>query len=330
MNTKSKNTDILHGPLVKSLILFTLPIALSSMIQQLFNSADTWVVGYFGDPDALAAVGINTETVALVVTLSAGLAAGANVAVAAAVGKNRTDQVRSIAASAVVIALTVGLAGLIVGQYAAAPLLRLIKTPENIFDMSKLYLRIYFYGYPFLLLYDFGAAILRAKGDSKYPFLALIASGAVNVILNIIFVAALGAGVAGVAAATGISTAVSAVLVTFKLYKRGDLVLSAGELQGFFKDTAEILKTGIPAAVQGAVFCFANIFVQASVNLFGSEAIAGSAVAMNFEYFVYYVITAFGQTERPLQGRPMLPETCADAAEYSVAACCCHWRRVCL
>lgn len=217
------------------------------MLQQLFNVADTAIVGFFDTSASLAAVGTNGEIIALIVSLSSGLI--------------------------------------------------LIKTPADILDTAVLYLRIYFISYPFLMLYDFGSAILRAYGCSRYPFIALTLSGIVNMLLNVIFVIVFRLGVCGVAIATVLSTMLSAFLVIHRL-KRDSSALQFSLLKcrpdsGFI---VPILTIGIPSAVQGAVFCFANIFVQASVNSFGSYAIAGSTIAMNFEYFAYYVITAFGQT----------------------------------
>lgn len=196
-----------------------------------------------------------------------------------------------------VLAVMVGVIGLIAGQGISAPLLILIRTPADILDTPVLYLRIYFISYPFLILYDFGSAILRAYGNSRYPFIALTLSGIVNVLLNVIFVIVFRLGVCGVAIATVLSTMLSALLVIHRL-KRNSSVLQLSLLKcrpdsGFI---VPILTIGIPSAVQGVVFCFANIFVQASVNSFGAYAIAGSTIAMNFEYFAYYVITAFGQT----------------------------------
>ena len=162
---------------------------------------------------------------------------------------------------------------------------------------SVLYLRIYFVSYPFLLLYDFGSAILRACSNSRYPFLALTLSGIVNVFLNIIFVVFFKLGVSGVAAATVLSTMLSALLLICRLKKdTSSFPFALHKCDLYSGSVSAILKVGIPSAIQGAVFCFANIFVQASVNSFGSSAIAGSTIAMNFEYFTYYVITAFGQT----------------------------------
>ena len=200
-----------------------------------------------------AAVGTNGETIALIVALSSGLSVGVNVLIAQQIGQRKNNNVSSIVRSAMSLAVMIGVIGFLIGQCISSPLLSLIKTPADILGSSTLYLRIYFCSYPFLMLYDFGSAILRAHGNSRYPFIVLTFSGIANVFLNIIFVV-------------------------------------------LFRFIIPILKIGIPSAIQGAVFCFANIFVQASVNRFGSYAIAGSTIAMNFEYFVYYVITAFGQT----------------------------------
>ena len=296
MNGKTSEMDMLHGPLSGKLLLFTLPIALSSMIQQLFNAADTAVVGYFGSEGALAAVGTNTEIIALIVTLSSGLSIGANILIANRIGQNEIDELPAAVQTAMLLAALIGMAGLLLGQAAAAPLLELIQTPNSIFEEAALYLRFYMLGYPFLLLYDFGAAVLRARGDSRAPFLALMFSGAANVGLNLFFVVALHMGVAGVAIATDISAALSALLV-LRRFKKDELFrLTFRKPQFSTKIAGNILKTGVPSAVQGAVFCFANIFVQASVNRFGETAIVGSTIAMNFEYFTYYIITAFSQT----------------------------------
>lgn len=296
MNGKTSEMDMLHGPLSGKLLLFTLPIALSSMVQQLFNAADTAVVGYFGSEGALAAVGTNTEIIALIVTLSSGLSIGANILIANRIGQNEIDELPAAVQTAMLLAALIGMAGLLLGQAAAAPLLELIQTPNSIFEEAALYLRFYMLGYLFLLLYDFGAAVLRARGDSRAPLLALMLSGAANVGLNLFFVVVLHMGVAGVAIATDISTALSALLVLRRLKKDELFRLTFREPKFSLKIAGSILKPGVPSAVQGAVFCFANIFVQASVNRFGETAIAGSTIAMNFEYFTYYIITAFSQT----------------------------------
>ncbi len=219
MNFKTADTDMLHGPLTKKILLFTLPIALSSILQQLFNAADTAVVGYFGNKDALAAVGNNTEIIALIVTVSSGLSVGANILVAGLIGKGGREEIPFAARTSVVMAVIIGISGMVVGQFAAEPLLGLIQAPENILRDATLYLRIYMFGYPFLLLYDFGSAVLRARGDSRYPFFVLALSGAANVVLNLFFVIVFRMGVAGVAVATDISNMLSALIVLHWLTK---------------------------------------------------------------------------------------------------------------
>lgn len=303
MNLKTTNMDMLHGPLTKKLFLFTLPIALSSILQQLFNSADTAVVGYFGNKDALAAVGTNTEIIALIVTISSGLSIGANVLVAKLVGKGKKEDISIIIRTSILLSIIIGFLGLTLGQVISNPLLRLIQVPGTILHDAELYLRIYLLGYPFLLLYDFGSAILRARGDSRYPFFALVLSGIANVGLNLFFVILFRMGVMGVAIATDISNMLSALIILQRLFKESKFFHPYRQPLFFSHNTLEILKVGLPSAVQGAVFCFANLFVQASVNLFGETAISGSTIAMNFEYFTYYIITAFGQTATTFTGQ---------------------------
>ena len=295
-DSRTKSIDMLHAPLTGSLILFALPIAFSSMLQQLFNAADTAVVGRFANADALAAVGTNGEIVALLVTLSAGLAVGANVLIARLIGEGKTAQISDVLHTSLLCALIFGLFGALTGQWLARPLLLAIHTPDTVLRDAVRYLRIYFAGYPFLMLYDFCAAILRARGDSRSPFLALTLSGVVNMLLNLFFVIVCGLGVSGVAIATGLATALSAILLLVSLCRADDAFhLSFGRLRIHREYLLPLLSIGVPAAVQGAVFCLANIFVQASVNSFGAIATAGSTIAMNFEYIGYYMITAFGQ-----------------------------------
>ena len=249
---KGREMDLLHGPLLGKLVRFALPIALSSMLQQLFNAVDTSVAGRFADANALAAVGTNGELVALLVTVSSGLAVGANVQAARCIGEGRTEKIPAILHTALLLAGLLGLGGALAGQWAAVPLLRLLNTPEDIFALAVQYLRIYFVGYPFLLLYDFGAALLRAKGDSRRPFAALAASGLLNVALNLFFVLVCRLGVAGVAAATSLSTAVSAGLVLFWLGQEpGAFHASFAALRLDAAAWKGILRVGVPSAVQG-------------------------------------------------------------------------------
>ncbi len=298
MHYNTKYIDMLTGSLYKNILIFTIPIALSSMLQQLFNAADTAIVGFFDTSASLAAVGTNVEIIALIVSLSSGLSVGVNVFIARRIGQHKNDNISSMIQSIMILAVIIGLIGFIIGQCISAPLLMLIKTPSDILDTAVMYLRIYFIGYPFLLLYDFASAVLRAYGNSRYPFFALALSGMANVLFNkLLFVVLFRLGVPGVATATVLSMMLSAFLMICRLKKEiTAFSFSLSKQNIYYNDIKEVLKIGIPSATQGAVFCFTNIFVQASVNSFGSSAIAGSTIAMNFEYFAYYVITAFGQT----------------------------------
>lgn len=296
MNSINRPVDMLHDSLLKNLTIFAIPIALCSMLQQLFNSADTAVVGRFADANALAAVGANGELIALLISLSAGLSVGTNVLLARFIGSSKEEQIPDALHTSLALSILIGIPVACLGQFIASPLLVLIKTPASILSLSVLYLRIYFAGYPFLLIYDFASAILRSKGDSRTPFLALLASGLINVVLNLFFVIDCNLGVAGVAIATDIATAFSGGIVLFALAAEKDAFhFSFRKLHLHGNYVRLILNIGIPAAIQGGVFCFANIFVQTAVNSFGASAVAGSAIAMNFEYFGYYMITAYGQ-----------------------------------
>lgn len=287
--------DMLNGPLLKKIVRFALPIVMTSIVQQLFNSADTAIIGRFGESGALAAVGTNGEIVAMLVSISAGLAVGANVLISRFIGSGKKENIRGAVSTSIITAIFFGVVLGVIGELSAVPLLKLINTPAEILDDAAGYLRIYCLSVPFLMLYDFGAAVFRSRGDSKGPLVALIISGAVNVVLNLFFVIVCKMNVTGVALATVIATALSAAIVIFRLIReKGDfgLVLCRPDKSSFLY----IIRIGVPAALQGAVFCFANIFVQASVNKFGASAAAGSAVAMTFEYFAYYAITSLGQS----------------------------------
>lgn len=290
-----KEVDMLSGSLWSKIILFALPVVTTIIVQQLFNTADTAIIGKFGESGALAAVGTNGEIVAMHVSLSAGLSIGTNVLISRYIGAGKKENIRTAVTSSMLTAVIFGIALAIVGDIAALPLLKLIYTPQDILHQAVTYLRIYCISIPFLMIYDFGSAIFRARGDSKRPLVALMISGTINILLNLIFVVVFHMNVVGVALATVIATAFSAAIVVYWLFRECDEYRLM--LHGFDKSYfIQIIRIGIPAALQGVVFCFANIFVQASVNQFGSDTVAGSAIAMTFEYFAYYAITSFGQT----------------------------------
>lgn len=246
--SKYKNgINMLSGPLISNIIKFALPIAASSILQQLFNSADTAIAGKFGNPDALAAVGTNGEIVALIVSLSAGLAVGANVVIARLIGAEKKEKIPSAIHTSILYSLIAGIVLGIIGVFTADPLLRLINTPDNIFTSAVQYLHVYSAGIPFLMIYDFSSAVLRSNGDSKYPLIALIASGIINVILNLFFVIILKMSVIGVALATVISTLISACMVIYRLTKeKGYFKLSFSKLRFDKEQLYKINIIGIP------------------------------------------------------------------------------------
>lgn len=291
-----KKIDMLHGSVLPATLAFALPIAATNILQQLFNSADTAVVGQFADTGSLAAVGTNGEVVGLFVSIAAGLATGVNVVLSWQIGTGDKKSQETTIRSSLRFSLIAGLLMLLAGELLAAPILDLINVPDDVMSKAVLYLRLYLLGMPFLTLYDFCSAIMRARGDSRRPLYALVVSGILNVLLNLFFVIVLHMDVAGVSIATDISTAVSAFLLLGWLKKDSDE--SADNSTGISskKIIRKILQIGAPAAVQSAVFCLANVVIQAAINSFGTDVVAGSAASLNFEYFSYYMVAAYAQT----------------------------------
>lgn len=291
-----KEQRILQGSIAKNLLLFTIPIALSSMVQQLFNATDVAVVGRFAGSDALAAVGSNTAITSLFINIFIGLAVGANVIIANYIGQQKTDEIKHVVSTVMLFGLICGVAVLIIGQLIARPLLELTGTPEDVISQATIYLKIYFVGMPFLILYNFGAAILRSIGDTKRPMYCLLVSGVVNLILNLVLVICFKLGVAGVAIATAASSAISGTLVLRMLVMEKDYIrldMSKLRIQG--KYLLRVIRIGAPAAIQSSVFCISNIVIQSGINSLGSDAMAGSSAGLNYEYFAYFVVNAFAQ-----------------------------------
>ncbi len=291
--------DMVHGPLAGKILLFALPLMFSSILQLLFNAADVVVVGRYAGEAALAAVGSTSSLINLLVTLFVGFSVGTNVVVARDLGAGRPEQVRDGVHTAVAIALISGVLLTVLGLAAARPLLVLTASTPDVIDLATLYLRIYFCGMPVNMLYNFGAAILRAQGDTRRPLYFLAIAGVTNVALNLLFVIVFQMSVAGVALATIISQAVSAFLVLGCLMKdQGPLHLDIKKLRIDKRIMIQIMRVGLPAGFQGIVFSLSNVVIQSSINSFGSTAIiAGSAASANIEGFVYVAMNAFYQTD---------------------------------
>lgn len=288
--------DMLRGSLWDKILLFALPIAFSSICQQLFNAADVAVVGRYAGTAAMAAVGSNSALISLIVNLFVGLSVGANVVISNYIGRGDHDRVSRAVHTSIAVALISGVFLLVFGQVAARLLLGWMGVPEDVFELSVLYLRIYFLGMPFSMLYNFGAAVLRSKGDTRRPMLVLTASGIVNVVLNLFFVCVWGMSVDGVAIATVISQIISGVVLMYLLTKEsGMLKLSLRALRidgGILKDMASI---GIPSGLQGCVFSLSNVCIQSAINSLGSVTMAACTAVLNYEMFLVYILSSFSQ-----------------------------------
>ncbi len=296
METNPNKMDMLHGGLFWKLVIFALPLAATSILQHLFNSADVAVVGRFAGGDALAAVGANVANVGVFVNFIVGAAVGPNVVVATMLGSGRTKEVSAAIHTIVAAAVALGLLMMLTGLVIARPLIEAIGTPEEVLDMAVLYFRLYMLGIPFITLYNFGAAILRSIGDTKRPLFYMLCAGALNVVLNLIFVIGFHLSVAGVALATSIANLFSAAMVMRTLmHEEGPLKLHLRDIRIHRRYLKRILQVGIPAGIQDSVFSVSNIFVQAGVNSFGAQAIAGAAAGLNYEYFTYDICEAFAQ-----------------------------------
>ena len=298
---KEKNgyqIDMCNGPLAGKLLLFALPLILSSLLQLLFNAADVVVVGRYVGKEALAAVGSTSSLINLLVNLFVGFSVGTNVVVARDLGAGRGDDVRRSVHTSITMALFSGAVLLVAGVLLCRQMLEWMSSPADVIDLSTLYLRIYFLGMPANMLYNFGAAILRAQGDTRRPLYFLTIAGVVNVVLNLFFVIVVQMSVAGVALATIISQYISATLVLLCLMRdKGILHVELRSLCFDLRVVKRILQVGLPAGFQGVVFSISNVVIQSSINGFGSTAIvAGSAAAANIEGFVYVGMNAFYQT----------------------------------
>ena len=292
----SRTMDMTQGRLLTQVLVFALPIMLSGILQLLFNAADTIVVGRFAGNEALAAVGSVGSLNNMIISLFIGLSVGANVLVARYTGSRNDRAVSDTVHTSVLLSLAGGVLLMIIGVALARPLLELMGSPEDVIDLAVLYVRIIFLGMPVQMLYNFCAAILRAVGDTQRPLYYLTIAGVVNVLLNLVFVIVLHLSVAGVALATIISQAISALLVTRALMNmEGPTRLFLNRLRIHPGKLREIIRIGLPAGIQSSVFSLSNVVIQSSVNSFGSVVIAGNAASSNVGNFVYQAMNTFQQ-----------------------------------
>lgn len=285
-----------EGPILGKLLQFSIPLIFSSLLQLLFNAADVVVVGRFAGDNALAAVGSTGSLINLLINLFTGLSIGTNVVAANYFGGNNKKGVQDTVHTSILISIYSGLFLTFVGIIGSRVILRLMQAPEEVLVLATLYLKIYFGGITATMLYNFGSALLRAKGDTKRPLYILLLSGVVNLILNLIFVILFKMDVAGVGFATVISQTLSAVLVIGLLIKENDeFHLNLTKLKLNYGILIRIVKIGLPAGLQGIMFSFSNVIIQSSVNSFGAVLIAGNAAAVNLEGFIYTSMNGFSQ-----------------------------------
>ncbi|MBO7740778.1 MAG: MATE family efflux transporter, partial [Clostridia bacterium] len=292
---QTKRKELFNGSLTKNILLFALPVMATGMLQMLFNTADLAVVGRFDGNDALAAVGSTTAMIHLIVNLLMGLSVGASVVVAQAYGAKDDNVLSKSVHTALAVSVVAGLLVSVVGFFFGGKILTLMGTAPEVLDDATLYVKIYFLGAPVSMIYNFGAAILRAVGNTKTPLIFLSAAGVINVLLNLFLVIVFDLGVAGVAIATITSQAVSSSLVLIYLARRSDACRFYLKKLAFHqKELVRMIAIGLPAGLQSSLFAISNVMIQSSVNSFGSvEIIAGNTAAMSIEGFVYILMNSF-------------------------------------
>ena len=287
---------MLSGRLAPNIISFAIPIAVTGILQQLFNAADVAVVGRFVGKEAMAAVGSNSSVIGLLVNLFVGISMGVNVVIAQASGQNNPERIKKTVHSSILVALIGGVLVTLIGEVGAAPVVKLLGVPDSVAPMAVLYLRIYFLGMPANFLYNFEQAIYRSRGNTRLPLMVLSAAGVLNVILNVFFVVVVHLSVAGVALATVISSTCSGLTLLYTLMKSDDLIhvdIACLALDG--NVLKEVMRIGIPSGIQGMVFSLSNIVLQSAINSLGATIMAASSAAFNVEIFAYYLMNSFAQ-----------------------------------
>lgn len=296
---KKQKLDMLNGSIWNKLPVFALPIAATGILEQLFNASDIAIVGNFAQTDktaAVAAVGANSPIIGLILNLFIGIALGANVVIANAIGRDDRQTVQKAVHTSMVVSVIGGVLVAIIGEIIAEPLLTALNVPNDVLELALLYLRIYFLGMPVILLYNFEAAIFRSIGETKMPLIALMLSGVLNVLLNLFFVIVLKMSVNGVATATVIANVVSAGILYVKLIKSDKYIkVEFKKLRIDGKVFAKIMQIGLPTGIQSAVFAVANIVIQGAINSLGTTVIAASSAAFNIEIIAYNVMNSFSQ-----------------------------------
>lgn len=301
---KRYEIDMCNGPLLKSMLLFAIPLMCSSMLQLLFNAADLIVISNFRGEDSMSAVGSNTALINLLTNLFVGLSVGVNVLVARYYGARKEKELKASVHTAISLSIVSGIMLMVIGIIFARDFLILMRVPKRVLPLATTYLRIYFIGMPAMMVYNFGSSVLRAVGDTKRPLYYLTVAGVVNVIVNLLLVVGAGRDVEGVAVATVFSQIISAVLILRALIKEESTIkLSIKQLRIEKNTLSNIFKIGIPAGIQGVIFALSNVLIQSSINSFGEITLAGNAAAANIESFVYMGMNAFHQAAVSFTGQ---------------------------
>ena len=297
MDRKTRVVDMVNGSIFKNMVMFVVPLIFGNLLQLLYNAADLVVVSRFAGSNAMASVGATGSLTSLIVSIFIGISVGASVVVSRMIGARDNAGVHRSVHTSMLLAVALGITAMIIGVILSKPILKAMGTPEgDVLDGAVIYMKIYFFAVPFVLIYNFGASILRAIGDTRRPLYILAFTGIVNVVLNLVLVINYHMGVAGVAIATAVSNILSAVAVVFILVRaEGSYRLHIKSMRFYKAELIEVIKVGLPAGVQSSLFSIANTLIQSAVNSFGTAAISGCAAAANIEGFVYTAMNAFYQ-----------------------------------
>ena len=317
-----KKNDLTQGNLKVQILLLAMPLAFNGILQQLFNAADVAVVGQFVGKEAMAAVGANGAVINIMITLFMGLALGANVVISRFTGQKNREQVENSVHTAILVALISGVIVTIFGEAFARMILRAMSVPSDVLSMAVLYLRVYLIGMPVILLYNFESAIFQSQGDTRTPLYALIASGIVNVFLNLFFVLVVHMTVDGVATATVISNVISSA-VLFVCLCRGRLPVTISRSRFHINGSIirEMVRIGLPAGIQGMVFSVSNIIIQSGINSLGTDVVAGSSASGNLEVIGFYLVDSFAQACTTFVGQNYGAgdvQRCRDSLKWSL------------
>lgn len=288
--------DMTSGNLFKKILVFSVPIIFSSVLQLLYNAADLIVCGQFGSEHSVGAISATNSLINLIIQLFMGLSVGANVLMARCFGAKQQEKAQRVVSTAMIMSVVIGVVLGVFGALCSRYFLRWMNTADDVIDLSTQYLAIYFCGLPFTLIYNFGSSLMRAVGDTKRPFYFLAAAGVINVGLNLLFVIVFRMDVAGVALATIISQAVSAVCIVVCMAKnKGFFRLSFKQLRFYGKEAGEIVRIGLPAGVQSAIFSLSNVLIQSSVNSLGTVTMDGNGASSSIEGFVHAAMNSVAQ-----------------------------------